>query len=229
MFKYAKKVFYIVFTYPKNNSRSHTLTRMTGRGILRPFHVPEKDPNGNYFFELFDNMRISHMLFDTLKNALRYPLGPVWTAVFHEAMLLAEHGASLSAGRYELAGGPERGGVTADVNIYDTKPEGRYESHRVMADIQIVLDGEEECRVLSVEPELPGAPALTPEAPYDADRDIVFYREMPEAAARLRLRSGFFALLLPQDAHAPALAVSTPGRVKKLVVKVPAAALFRHV
>ena len=58
MFKYAKKVFYIVFTYSKNNSRSHTLTRMTGRGILRPFHVPEKDPNGNYFFELFDNMRI---------------------------------------------------------------------------------------------------------------------------------------------------------------------------
>ena len=57
----------------------------------------------------------------------------------------------------------------------------------------------------------------------------MFYREMPEAAARLRLRPGLVALLLPQDAHAPALAVSTPGRVKKLVVKVPAAALFRHV
>ncbi len=169
------------------------------------------------------------MLLDTLDHGTLYSLGTTWTAVFYEAQALAELGAALTEGEYSLAGGPEHGGATASVNVYDTKIEGRYESHRVMADIQIVLDGEEECRVLSVEPERPGAPALTPEAPYDAARDIVFYREKPEAAARVRLRPGLFALFLPQDAHMPALAVSTPGRVKKLVVKVPAATLFCHV
>ena len=168
------------------------------------------------------------MLLDTLDHGALYSLGATWTAVFHDLLALAEQGATLAEGVYPLAGGPEHGGATASVSTYDTTTEGRYESHRLMADIQIVLDGEEECHVLSVEPECPGTPALTPEVPYDADRDIVFYREKPEAAARVRLRPGLFALLLPHDAHMPGLARQTPGRVKKLVVKVPADALLRH-
>ena len=164
------------------------------------------------------------MLLDTLDHGCLYPLGTCWTAVLQEAAALARQGAALPEGVYTLAGGPGQGGATAGVSVYDSALTGRYESHRVMADIQIVLDGEEECRVLPAAAEAPGA--LTPEGPYDADRDIVFYREKPEAAARIRLRPGLFALFMPHDAHMPGLALSSPGRVKKLVVKVPAAALL---
>lgn len=168
------------------------------------------------------------MLLDSLEHGTLYPLGPVWAAVFQEARALAAQGAALAEGIYPLAGGPEHGGGTASVSRYDTKPAGRYESHRVMADIQIVLEGEEEFHVVPVEPEQPGLPALTPDAPYDADRDIVFYRGTPQAAARVRLRPGLFVLVLPRDAHMPGLAPGRPDRVKKLVVKIPAAALSPH-
>lgn len=167
------------------------------------------------------------MLIDTLDHGLLYPLGPTWTCVFQEAQKLADQSTNLAEGVYSLAGGPEHGGAAATVSVYDTRAQGRYESHRLMADIQIVLDGEEEFHVLPRPSEPADGSALTPEAPYDADKDIVFYREKPLAAARVRLRPGLFVLALPRDAHMPGLAVSTPGRVKKLVVKVPAAALVR--
>lgn len=163
------------------------------------------------------------MLLDTLDHGGLYPLGTYWTAVFQEALALARQGAALAEGVYALAGGPEHGGAAATVSVYDSALTGRYESHRVMADIQMVLDGEEECRVLPLTTERPGT--LTPEGPYDADRDILFYREKPEAAARIRLRPGLFALFMPHDAHMPGLALSSPGRIKKLVIKVPAASL----
>lgn len=164
------------------------------------------------------------MLLDTLDHGCLYSLGTCWTTVFQEAAALARQGPTLTEGVYTLADGPEHGGATASVSVYDSALNKRYESHRIMADIQIVLDGEEECRVLPVTAEDSGV--LTPEAPYDADKDIVFYREKPEAAARIRLRPGLFALFMPGDVHMPGLALSSPGRVKKLVVKVPAAALL---
>lgn len=164
------------------------------------------------------------MLLDTLAHGCLYPFGARWTTVFQELTALTRQGAALPEGVYTLAGGPGEGGATASVSVYDSALSGRYESHRLMADIQMVLDGEEECRVLPLAEEGPGA--LTPEAPYDEGRDIVFYREKPDAAARIRLRPGLFALFTPRDVHMPGLALSRPCRVKKLVVKVPAAVLL---
>lgn len=166
------------------------------------------------------------MLLDTLDHGCQYALGSCWTAVFQEAAALARQGTPLAEGVYTLAGGPDHGGATATVSVYDSALTGRYESHRVMADIQMVLAGEEECLVLPFTARQAGS--LTPEGSYDADKDILFYREKPEAAARIRLKPGLFALFMPQDAHMPGLALSGPGRVKKLVVKVPAVALLPH-
>ncbi|MCH5276926.1 MAG: YhcH/YjgK/YiaL family protein [Desulfovibrionaceae bacterium] len=164
------------------------------------------------------------MLLDTLDHGCLYSLGTRWAAVFQEAVALARQGAALPEGVHTLAGGPGHGGATASVSVYESALTGRYESHHVMADIQIVLDGEEACQVLPIPADHPSP--LTPEAPYDTGRDIVFYREKPEAAARICLRPGLFALFAPQDAHMPGLALSSPCRVKKMVVKVPAAALL---
>lgn len=158
------------------------------------------------------------MLIDTLSHGGGYPFGSAWAALFRHVQNLAARGAALPEGSYPLAAGPDAEGATATVSIYTTKEHGRYESHHAMADIQILLEGEEEIGVTPVD-------GLHPAEPYDAGRDIVFYRETPTPSARLRLTPGLFALLLPQDAHMPGLATAAPAHVKKLVVKLPAAML----
>lgn len=158
------------------------------------------------------------MLSDALSNGLTYPLGDAWAAIFRDLLALLETGQVLPVGEYPLAGGLENGGAKASVNIYTSKtPDGaRYENHCVMADIQLVLEGEEYIDVVPTE-------ALTSATAYDAAADVTFYHEKPHPAARIHLVPGRFAVLMPQDAHMPALAVQGQAVVKKLVVKLPAA------
>ncbi len=150
------------------------------------------------------------MLFDLLDNALGYPFGPAWVSTVDALRALMAR-SELPVGEYPLADG-----ARAIVMEYATRPraEGLYEAHDVMADIQLVLEGEE---YIDIAPRA----ALTPSAPYDAAKDIVFYKETPEAAARVLLRPGSFALLPPRDAHMPSLNVRGACAVKKLVIKLP--------
>lgn len=158
------------------------------------------------------------MLCDSLTHAARYSFGPVWQHVFHELTALVAQGASLAEGRYPLAGGLDKGGAEATVSVYDSRLESqaRYESHDIMTDIQLVLDGEED--VLVVERQ-----GLTQAADYDPVKDITFYQESPAPLARVRLTPGRFLFVAPHDAHMPSLATATPAKVKKLVVKLPLA------
>lgn len=160
------------------------------------------------------------MLIDALAQGALYPFGSAWSAVFRDLQALAARGDELPEGSYPLAGGPDHGGATATVGVYAPRDEaeGRYETHDVMADIQIVLAGEEDVRITARE-------GLTPAGVYDPARDITFYRETPAGAARVRLSPGLFLFVLPHDAHMPSLATGMPGRVKKLVAKLPVSLL----
>lgn len=160
------------------------------------------------------------MLCDSLTHGARYLFGPVWQHVFHELMALVAQGEALPEGRYSLAGGLEKGGAEATVSVYDSRLEAqaRYETHDIMTDIQLVLDGEEE--VLIVERQ-----GLSPATDYDTVKDITFYQETPTPLARVHLKPGRFLFVAPHDAHMPSLAISSPARVKKLVVKLPLAQL----
>ena len=86
-----------------------------------------------------------------------------------------------------------------------------------MADVQTVLDGEEYMLVADAE-------GLAPDARRGGS-DTEFFRETPPASARVLLRPGIFALLLPGEAHMPCLAADRPATVKKLVAKIPAVLL----
>ncbi|MDD5876079.1 MAG: YhcH/YjgK/YiaL family protein, partial [Prevotellaceae bacterium] len=59
--------------------------------------------------------------------------------------------------------------------------------------------------------------ALTTAAtePFDAARDIAFYRE--RAQAYLPVHPGQFYIMFPEDAHAPIIGT---GRIKKLIGKI---------
>ena len=110
-------------------------------------------------------------------------------------------------------------GVKAIVSEYETKernPKG-YEAHLKYADVQFLLAGSELLRCCPLE-------FLTPATDYDAAGDCRFYDEPSAPGApsvALRLGSGYFAVVFPDDAHIPQLAVGEPEGVKKVVVKVP--------
>ncbi len=83
------------------------------------------------------------------------------------------------------------------------------EVHRAFIDIHVPVDKEEiigflpTCRLSEVR-----------EA-YDEARDIAFYADAP--IAYVTLRPGEFAIMTPQDAHAPIIG---EGRLQKICVKV---------
>ncbi|MBI4566843.1 MAG: YhcH/YjgK/YiaL family protein [Planctomycetes bacterium] len=125
--------------------------------------------------------------------------------------LLSPSTASLGDGRYDLPGGGY-----ALVQTYEPgRPEEkRFEAHRRHIDIQALLSGREII-------EHAFARALTVAAPYDGEKDVMFF-DTPAAASPLLLRSGLFAVFYPADAHRPGLRApggAGEGPVRKVVVK----------
>lgn len=101
--------------------------------------------------------------------------------------------------------------VYANVSAYDTKTEGVYEAHKDYIDLQFVLEGHEQifwknikdCKITK-EYDAAGDYMLL-----DADEPIVL--DMP---------AGTFAILYPEDVHAPSRAYKEVSAVKKVVVKI---------
>ena len=111
--------------------------------------------------------------------------------------------------------GPDGEQAYAQLQHARTKPraEQQAESHRVYADIQAVIDGDEALEVMPLD-------GLETTLAYDASRDLILYK-MPDGGSRLVMRRGLAAVLYPSDAHAPLQApdgVSRPSR--RIVVKV---------
>ena len=111
-------------------------------------------------------------------------------------------------GRVEIDGET----VFCMIQSYDARPwDGeRFEAHRLYADIQLLLAGEESILWAPVE-DLQEIEAYQP--------DAAFYALTP-TPTELVLTPGIFCAFLPADAHAPCLQHSAPSRVRKAVVKV---------
>ena len=148
------------------------------------------------------------MLVESLQDWKRYDFGPLW----HEVMTWVEAHTDIADGEYNVAG------CTIKVATGTTRPWGaaRYEFHRRMADVQVVLQGEEDVY------NLPLHTLTTPSAQdaFDEARDLGFFDDTLRLSP-VRLVPGIFALLLPWDAHMPSMAVASPATVRKMVVKLP--------
>lgn len=105
--------------------------------------------------------------------------------------------------------------LIANVNRYQTRlpADALWESHRKYIDVQYVVTGEERLGWVALEQ----APAV--QAEYNADHDVIFYEAGNDS---LPFRAGEFAILYPDDVHAPGLAFDfkTPSDVLKVVMKV---------
>jgi YhcH/YjgK/YiaL family protein len=101
--------------------------------------------------------------------------------------------------------------------VTDSGEARQYEAHRRYIDVQFILEGEE--IILAAD-----LTDMASKSAYDEGKDIQWF--MPEAgtgygdACSIHLKAGQFAVFFPQDAHMPKLAGSSPGPVKKIVVKV---------
>ena len=105
--------------------------------------------------------------------------------------------------------------VFAFVQKHSTKPvaERLYESHRKYIDVQFIYSGRE---TILWAP-LPTMQEVT--RPYEEEKDIGKWKLVADTTA-LHLSSGHFAILFPQDAHAPCVQWDQPEQVYKVVMKV---------
>lgn len=101
------------------------------------------------------------------------------------------------------------------LNTYQTHDrEGALtEAHQKYVDVMYMVDGEE---IIYVKP-VNSLKKITKE--YDPQIEALL-ADTDEDATPVRLTTGSFIVLFPQDAHAPACCVDTPKNVKKIIGKV---------
>lgn len=150
------------------------------------------------------------MIYDSLKNAGRYArLSENFRRAFE--YLRANDLTRLPVGRYDIHGD--------DVYIMIQEPalkswsEGRWETHRRYADIQLMIEGRERIGYCIVDE------SAEMETPYIPENDVMFYTGIEGGSAILN--PGEMMVLFPEDAHRPCIwPAENAAPVRKAVVKV---------
>lgn len=146
------------------------------------------------------------MIVDLLSNSTLY--GNLPERLTAGLSYLMQHDLlSLDAGRVEIDG--DR--LFAIVQDYETKPAGagKWEAHRRYWDIQYIARGVEVLHWANI--------AHLKAGTYDVEKDFL---PLEGTGDPITLREGMVAILSPQDAHMPGMALKLPQRVRKVVVKV---------
>lgn len=149
------------------------------------------------------------MIFDTLSNSARYEsLNSRFAKAF--AYLRTVDG-SQPLGRHDLEGDD----CFALVQTYETKPQEKalFEAHRKYIDVQFIQSGRE--TILWA----PLASMAEETMAFDQSKDAALWKLVPDTTA-LHVSAGHFAILFPEDAHAPCIEWDQPETVFKVVVKV---------
>lgn len=146
------------------------------------------------------------MIIDQLKNASSYfdiskNIGAALCYLCDTDLLKIE------PGRYEIDGS----NIYAMMQKYETKlkENGIWEAHRHYIDVQYIMKGTELIGYANIEYLKAGE--------YDAVKDML---PLYGNGVYFEARAGTFVILMPQDAHMPGIAVSTPQSVEKIVLKV---------
>lgn len=147
------------------------------------------------------------MIFDTLSNASTYfCLGERFKKAFDFLEDLKV--VALEDGKYEIEGTS----IFAIIQSSTTKPKEAqvWEAHKKYADIQCLLSGSEWLGYAPIETM---KLALT----YDDVRDFALF---DGEGAYFQTHPGWFSLFFPHDVHKGCVALKTPSRIRKIVVKV---------
>ena len=150
------------------------------------------------------------MITDKLHNAGQYAfLGERFRRAFE--YLQTEDLLALAPGKYELDGDK----LFVLIQEYDTRAldAGKWEAHKLYADIQCLLSGRELMGYAETGA-MDGADDQTPA------KDIIIYKTDNGAGSLIKHTAGQFSVFFPQDAHMPNIADGGVTSNKKAVVKV---------
>ena len=112
------------------------------------------------------------------------------------------------------------GGRFANAEEYETKLSSRFEAHRKMVDVQIVVSGTEMINFAPITDE------FQVEQEYDPKKDIMFMTG--EVKDTVLLRAGDACVIGPELAHMPGMAVNGSSHVKKIVIKIPVEEFYKN-
>lgn len=149
------------------------------------------------------------MILDTLANATRYEsLNSRFAKTF--AWLRGFDGTQ-ELGRHDIDGDD----CFALVQTYETKPmeKAKFEAHRKYIDVQFINSGRE--TILWA----PLASMKEETMAYSEEKEAALWKLVPDVTP-LHMSAGHFAILFPEDAHAPCIEWVKPEQVFKVVVKV---------
>lgn len=112
------------------------------------------------------------------------------------------------------------GGRFANAEEYETKLTSRFEAHRKMVDVQIVVSGTEMIHFAPINDN------FVVEEPYDEKKDIMFMAG--EVKDTVLLRAGDACIIGPELAHMPGMAVNGSSHVQKVVLKIPIEEFYKN-
>jgi len=147
------------------------------------------------------------MIIDTIANASKYfSVHPLFSKAFE--YIKQTDLANAPDGRSDIAEGlkaifSNKTGMTAEASV------AKFECHNKHIDIQVCIKGTETIGWK------PREKCVTENSGYNTEKDVQLYNEQPDMY--FHLTNGQFAILFPEDVHAPMIG---DGEIKKLVIKV---------
>ena len=148
------------------------------------------------------------MIVDTLQNASKYfSVHPLFQKAF-EYIVKTDLNA-IEPGKYEIDGDNLKAAFSNKKGMTAEESVSKFECHNKHIDIQVVIDGletfgwkpREKCKVFNGD--------------YNEAKDTQLYTDVPDMY--FELTNGQFAILFPEDVHAPMIGTA---EIKKLVIKV---------
>lgn len=148
------------------------------------------------------------MIIDSLSNADKYfSVHPLFGKAF--AYIQSLNLSEIAPGKYEVSGDELKAiafdspAKTADESLT------KFECHNKHIDIQLCIQGSETIGWK------PRESCTHPKGDYNPEKDVAYYSDAPDMY--FQLHDGQFAILFPEDVHAPMIG---EGTIKKLVIKV---------
>jgi YhcH/YjgK/YiaL family protein len=148
------------------------------------------------------------MIIDTLQNASKYlSVHPLFAKAF-EYIQRTELD-KVEMGKYKIDGEKLKAAFSTKKGMTAAESVAKFECHNKHIDIQLCIRGVEQIGWK------PREKCKTENGSYNADKDVQLYHETPDMY--FQLTSGQFAILFPEDVHAPMIG---DEEIKKVVIKV---------
>lgn len=148
------------------------------------------------------------MIIDTIQNASKYfSLHPSFAKAFE--YIRKTDLDTIEMGRYEIDGDSLKAIFSSKKGMTAGESIAKFECHNKHIDIQLCIDGVEQIGWK------PREKCKTENGGYNPEKDVQLYNEQPDMF--FSLTNGQFAILFPEDVHAPMIG---DNEIKKLVIKV---------